>query len=142
MKRTFIEGLSDFEFTILVFFMRKLSAKKFEWSKDTNSFVPRAEGLISTKRAKLKTHKKCSVVFNECEKFQHQDYNQDFFCCPPFEWCRYRWRITCPPRIYLTPLAWQEAVQKVISIIMWWWAMAHGSRILCMTSTIIIVCHA
>ena len=46
------------------------------------SFVPRAEGLISIKRAKLKTHKKCSVVFNECEKFQHQDDNQDFFSAP------------------------------------------------------------
>ena len=48
-----------------------------------NSFVPRAEDLISTKRANLKTLKKCSVVFNECEKFQHQDDNQDFFL-PPF----------------------------------------------------------
>ena len=36
-----------------VFFMRKLSAKKFEWSKDTNSFVLRAEDLKLTRSVVL-----------------------------------------------------------------------------------------
>ena len=86
-----------------VFFMRKLSAKKFEWSKDTNSFVLRAEDLKLTRSVVL--------FLMNVRNFSTKMIIKIFFC-PPFEWCRYRWRITCPPRIYLTPLCLARSCAK------------------------------